>query len=170
MTWFKVDDTLAMNGKARAAGKAMALWVMAGSHCSQQLTDGFVASWFVDTFRDGLKDAETLVACDLWHAVDGGWQFHDWERCNPTRDEVEADRVARRERTARWRARRDGDASRDTAPTRPDLYKSRQGPVDISRPVEKSVSEVIKDRPPRDEATNVVGLQAARAAIHGDAS
>jgi len=43
MPWFKVDDTLAFHAKVVAAGNAaMGLWVRAGAHSMQQLTDGFI--------------------------------------------------------------------------------------------------------------------------------
>ena len=43
MAWFKVDDKLHSHPKRyRASLRAMGLWVLAGSWCSDQLTDGVI--------------------------------------------------------------------------------------------------------------------------------
>lgn len=48
MAWFKVDDKLHSHPKLyRASLRAMGLWVLAGSWCSDQLTDGVLASKIV---------------------------------------------------------------------------------------------------------------------------
>ncbi len=88
MTWFRVDDGLCGHRKTRRAGlPAMGLWTVAGSYSSQQLLDGFVPDWFVTTWPSGRKHAAALVTAGLWtaaeHDGDQGWQFHDWEQCNP---------------------------------------------------------------------------------------
>lgn len=103
MPWFKVDDNLAMHAKAVEAGNAaLGLWVRAGSWASQQLTDGFVPSWVVRTMGTPAQ-AKSLVRARLWREVDGGYSFWQWEDRQPTREAVEADRAAARERQ---RARR----------------------------------------------------------------
>ena len=108
MTWFKVDDKLFGHPKARAAGnRAMGLWVMAGAWSSAYVTDGYVPAAFVRDHRHGDIDAAVLVDVGLWHEVDGGWMFHDWEQSNPTRAQVEADREARRKRMQKWRDSKD---------------------------------------------------------------
>ena len=81
----------------------MGLWVMAGSHVSQQLTDGFVADWFVAGFPNGRSLARRLVDVELWHPVEGGWMFHEWDLMNPTRTQVESDRERHRKRMQEWR-------------------------------------------------------------------
>ena len=106
MTWFRVDDKFWGHPKAKAAGnRAMGLWVLAGSWSSSYLTDGFVSREFVREHRNGEQDAGRLVEVGLWHPVDGGWQFHDWEACNFTRTRVEARREADRKRKTEWRER-----------------------------------------------------------------
>jgi len=106
VTWFKVDDKLSGHPKARAAGnRAMGLWVMAGSWSAAYLTDGFVPYAFVYDHRNGRTDAERLVEVGLWHQVDGGWQFHDWNESNPTRQQVETRREIDRKRKEAWRTR-----------------------------------------------------------------
>lgn len=110
MPWFKVDDSLHSHPKTRRAGlAAMGLWVVAGSYCSQYVTEGFVPNWFVSGQRNGHKIAASIVAAGLWDKAskDGeqGYQFHDWEHFQMTKDEVEADRAHNRERQRRHRAK-----------------------------------------------------------------
>jgi hypothetical protein len=104
VTWFKVDDTLAFHHKVVAAGNgALGLWVRAGAMCSQQLTDGFVADHMVAAM-DGKRLAPVLVAVGLWTKVEGGYQFHEWEQANPTREQVENERATARERMQKLRS------------------------------------------------------------------
>ena len=106
MVWFKVDDQLAVHVKAVAAGNAaMGLWVRAGAWCSAQLTDGRLPAAMVRALDGSDADARRLVAAGLWTAVDGGYEFHDWEQWQPSKDQVLAERAAGRERVAKSRAR-----------------------------------------------------------------
>ncbi len=95
MTWFKVDDGLHAHKKAARAGvHAMGLWVLAGSWCADQLTDGFIPDYMAARLdRDFEDNAERLVEAGLWAAADKdgdkGWQFHDWTERQPTREEAQ---------------------------------------------------------------------------------
>lgn len=192
MPWFKVDDTLALHPKVIEAGNAaMGLWLRAGSYCAQQLTDGYVSQRALTTLGTR-SQAAALVSAGLWDAAPGGWRFHDWDVYQPTREDVQRERAASKERQARWREsrKRNGvsNASRnatsngvshtvshavtnaahgDGAPTRPDptyTPKSPTSPTVTPNP----------DRPSADadEAFNTfwkhyprkVGQGAARAA------
>jgi hypothetical protein len=104
MVWFKVDDKLHSHNKIRKVladdPAALALWTVAGSWSSDNLTDGFVPDhqlpWLLPKGADEL--AQILVAARLWRRVRGGYQFHEWgadgdgTKRNPTRHEVEKDR------------------------------------------------------------------------------
>jgi general stress protein YciG len=104
MTWFKVDDKLHSHNKTRKvlaeAPSALALWVVAGSWSSDNLTDGFVPDhqlpWLIPNGAEEM--ARVLVAARFWRRVKGGHQFHEWDadgdgtKRNPTREEVENDR------------------------------------------------------------------------------
>jgi hypothetical protein len=86
--WFKVDDKLHDHRKSRVAKKAaMGVWVLAGSWCMDNLTDGFVP---LDVLgRWGTKsDAQALVRAGLWLDAsrngEKGFQFHDWDRFQPS--------------------------------------------------------------------------------------
>lgn len=82
----------------------MGLWGLAGSHCMDYLTDGVVERWFVESWPKGVKLAGELVAVGLWDEHPDGWQFHDWDDYQPTRDKVLTERAATKERVERWRA------------------------------------------------------------------
>jgi hypothetical protein len=114
MPWFKVDDNLAFHQKTlRAGNAAMGMWVRAGSECSSQLTDGFVADELV-TAIGGHKLAQKLVDARLWLRVEGGYQFHQWHEDGrqPTRAQVEEERKAARLRKQQWRDKRASDSAR----------------------------------------------------------
>lgn len=96
MTWFRVDDGLHSHKKAVRAGiPAMGLWVMAGSWCSDHLTDGFIPDYMALRLdRDAEEFAARLVEAGLWIVAekggDKGWQFHEWTEQQPTREEAMA--------------------------------------------------------------------------------
>lgn len=107
MSWFKVDDRLHAHPKWLALPKgARALWITAGSWSSAQLSDGFVPKSAL-TFLDGTtREAAALVTSGLWEIVPGGWQFHDWQAYQPTRETVTARREASAQRLREWRERK----------------------------------------------------------------
>lgn len=109
MTWFKVDDKFHSHNKTRKvlaeAPSALALWAVAGSWSSDNLTDGFVPDhqlpWLVPNGAEEM--ARQLVAARFWKRVRGGYLFHEWSadgdgsKRNPTRVEVEAERQKKAE-------------------------------------------------------------------------
>ena len=107
MPWFKVDDKLHSHPKRyRASLRAMGLWVLAGSWCSDQLTDGVIPRDLLSALGGRPADAADLVQAGLWDECPEGWRFHDWEAQNPTRRDVEARRAEDRERKAQAREAR----------------------------------------------------------------
>ena len=90
---------------------AIGLWTLAGGWCAKQLTDGYLAEHMVDEIGGTHKSAAALVDAGLWELANGGFQFHDWSDYNPTREEVEADRNAARERMKRIRSGRSSGGS-----------------------------------------------------------
>lgn len=108
MPWFKVDDSLHAHAKvskvASEAPAALGLWLVAGSWCSANLTDGFVPDHKLQyLFPDAATLAPVLVAAGLWRRRRGGYQFHDWLDYNPAATAVKADRDAARERMRKLR-------------------------------------------------------------------
>jgi hypothetical protein len=93
--WFTVDDRFHSNAKTAVVlaydelGRAaIGLWAIAGAWCMEQLTDGFVPEPRVRMFGWRKKHAELLVKAGLWHAVEGGYRFHEWLERNPSKAEV----------------------------------------------------------------------------------
>jgi hypothetical protein len=141
VTWFKVDDKLHDHRKARAAGlPAMGLWVLAGSWSADNTTDGFVPDTVCARWdRQFRKLAAALVRVDLWSPAekDGevGWQFHQWEERQPTREEIEKKRAEARERMKNQR--KSGTGSPDVRANSDSTFAEVLVPVP-SRPVPTS--------------------------------
>ena len=152
MPWFKVDDALAFHMKALAAGNtALGLWVRAGSWSMQQLTDGFVPTSMVTALGGQRRDSTALTDAGLWHEVEGGFQFHDWDEYQPTREQWEAERIATRERVRKHRSKRESNAVTNgvstPAPSRPvpspDLTKtSRSQSLPVLGSISTDVSSI----------------------------
>jgi hypothetical protein len=107
VTWFYVDDSFHSHPKLwDAPDCAIALWVRAGSWCAHYLTDGFVPERMVPYWTRNPEEAvKELVARGIWEAAEGGYQFHDWEDWNPSRENVLARRQYEAERKRRYRER-----------------------------------------------------------------
>lgn len=123
MSWFKVDDLLAFNGKVVAAGnEAMGLWVRAGSWCASQLKGGFVPEAMATALAMPLATAyatsdataapiESLVSSGLWDRVPGGYVFHDWDDYQPDGATERERRKRRSDAGKRGAAARWGDGN-----------------------------------------------------------
>lgn len=110
MPWFRVDDGFHSHPKTLSTSlSARGLWVTAGSWSSAHLTDGVVRVQDLAALGGTPELAAELVAAGLWKRRRNGWQFHDWEKKNPTREVVERDR---RDAADRQRRRRDKLLSR----------------------------------------------------------
>ncbi len=106
MVWFNVDDTLAFHPKAIQAGNAaLGLWVRAGSWSAQTLSDGFVPRQIARSLGT-VGQCKALVVAGLWHEVDGGYRFHEWEQRQQTKEDVESRREMERKRKADQRRRK----------------------------------------------------------------
>lgn len=103
MPWFKVDDTLSFHAKTLAAGNAaMGLWVRAGSWSMQTLSDGFIPEQVAKQIGSR-SEISKLITSGLWREVSGGFEFHEWNERQPTRDKVLSERSANSERIKAWR-------------------------------------------------------------------
>lgn len=113
MVWFNVDDGFWSHPKVlELEPSAVALWVRAGSYCAKHLTDGRVSPRAL-RLLDGDNDAATaLIIAGLWIFDDGDncWWFHDWAKYQRTREQVETERAATRERVAKHRKQRTGNS------------------------------------------------------------
>lgn len=97
---FQVDPDFYDHPKTTGmSDAAFSLWVRAGSYSAAKTTDGFVnEDVLVYTLRSNVEVAEELVSRGLWRRRKGGFLFHQWDVRNLTRERVEADRKADRER------------------------------------------------------------------------
>jgi hypothetical protein len=122
MPWGRMDDKFHRNRKVRELRKtkpgreALGVWLYWWSWCLEdpELT-GFVPA--VDMPAADSKAASELVRVGLWDVVSDGYQFHDFEEYNPTRDKLEAKREADRKRIAEKRAASRGDVACDSPPS-----------------------------------------------------
>jgi hypothetical protein len=120
MTWFKVDDRFHGHPKAiRVSLASRGLWVVAGSWCAAQLTDGFVPSKMVVALGGRKRDAEALIECGLWVAAEGGYQFHDWLKYQPSAAEMIAKRESEADRKRQSRAKTPPESRQNPAKTPP---------------------------------------------------
>jgi hypothetical protein len=113
VTWFRVDDGFHDHPKVVAlqsmpnGGHALALWLLAGTWSSRHLQDGNVPSAQVTRLGFTAADAESLVAVGLWTTAENGYAYHEWDRHQPSRDDVleKRKREADRKRLLRLSAR-----------------------------------------------------------------
>jgi hypothetical protein len=119
--YFAVDDHMPTHRKFLRLGvdrlPATGLWATAGAWAAGHLTDGFIPDYVIDQWDPGHEVAKRLVAVGLWETAeqdgDQGFQFHEWEQRNGTKEKIEAKRADDAERKRRWRERqaRGGDGT-----------------------------------------------------------
>lgn len=155
MTWFKVDDQLAFHPKVLMAGNAaMGLWVRAGSWCGAHLTEGALPRHMIGTLGAQQRDANRLVQAELWIRTDVGYQFKDWGDYQPTKVQVDGEKVATKERQQRYRDRQSNAVTPTVTPTVTETVTNgvTNGAVTAPRPdpylKEKELSSA---KPPREE-------------------
>ena len=88
--WAKVDDKLCTHPKFVGLPLApRGLWVTALSWSCLQKTDGFIPMSALRIFGAQLRDARRLVDARMWDETEDGWCFHDWDKYQPSRREIE---------------------------------------------------------------------------------
>lgn len=160
MAWFPVDDTAhSADAFRRSPLAAAGLYAMAGSWCMDQLTDGAVPAWFVQSWTGGSKAADWLVRRRFWAAVSDGYQFVEWPEFI-SRKVVEAKRQKNRDKQARWKQNTEGKHK-----TRPPMTDARQmsaEPIDrLTREEHMTVSDVDADVALRQAAHEDAALRHA---------
>lgn len=120
MSFFFIDDAFYDHPKVKALPRgatrkgAISLWTLAGTWSARYLQDGLIPPHMIAELGGSDKDADALVATELWHQADhecpacpwvpdGHYLFHDWPQWNKTKDQVERERKAARERQAKRR-------------------------------------------------------------------
>jgi hypothetical protein len=176
VSWFKVDDAfhsskpvLKIPRKYRLA--ALGLWVSAGTWCAQEESDGFFPEWVLEELCGTAAIARHLVSAGLWIEVrsklegsssesgEAGWQFKNWGKYQPTREELEEKREKDRIRQANYRkSQRDKEVT-DSGLT--DGQQHESTPPDPTRPdptpIEEHTSEISSEIP-RPEVNGLLDL------------
>ena len=170
MAWFKVDDGLHASRKLLKIGKrtrfaAIGLWTVAGSWAADQLTDGNVPDYMIREWGAPPAAPDALVEAGLWERTHDGYVFYKWHEYQPSKQDVDAERAASRERMRDLRAKRKGpkplkDAEvgdvfgrtvpngsenvRNPDPTRPDPTPNKEE-ADASSSPHKRASRISED-------------------------
>lgn len=111
--WFKVDDGFHASRKVLSIPKrhrfaAIGLWSVAGSWSADQLTDGHVPNYMIAEWGAPPAAPSALVDAGLWELTHDGYLFYNWHEYQPSKQDVDAERAASRERMRDLRARRKG--------------------------------------------------------------
>lgn len=111
IAWFKVDDGFHSSRKLLSIPKryrlsAAGLWVIAGSWCADQLTDGHVPEYMLKEWGATPATVAALVDSGLWEHVSGAHVFCNWHEYQPSKRDVDLEREAQRARMQQLRARR----------------------------------------------------------------
>jgi hypothetical protein len=171
---------------AQVGPLGIALWTVGLAYCNRQLTDGFIPwaqarsliSWefLGPPCEDGRQNVnqiaitsgmagtdvtcayviDLLVSAGLWDVVDGGYQVHDYDQYQPTREQVEAERKAKQE------AGRAGGLARAKAlAVAPAIADAKAGAVAKSKPVPVTRYPLPVPDPP-SSSSNAHAREAAR--------
>src|SRR5580692_3491596 len=108
MSWAKLDDrfhshpkVLELLAKGDDGAWALCSWTLGLSHCSANLTNGYIKVSAVVRLTGSLARAQCLagllVEVGLWEVAADGWLFHDYLVYNPTKEKVLAAEAARKE-------------------------------------------------------------------------
>jgi hypothetical protein len=119
MSWAAIDDNAPEHRKLLAVGPvACWLWVCGIAYCNRQKArDGFIPETKISVLYpipNAKREAEKLVAGGLWERVDGGFLVHDYHDYQPSAEEVEAMRQAKR-RAGSAGGKRSGEVRRAKA-------------------------------------------------------
>lgn len=95
MAYAQIEFDFWSNPKVLAAGKdAALLYIASCGHCSQHLTDGFIAESAIPFIanmawqRSYKKQVSALVENGLWLKVEGGYKINDYLKHNKSKAEV----------------------------------------------------------------------------------
>jgi len=149
MPWFTIDDKWHSHPKVIGLSLAAAgLWAKAGSWCNDQLTDGRISLAAVKVLGGNTKLAAELVEANLWHVVEGGWQFHDWLDKQQSRETVLSKRKADAERKRKGNETRKGIREEsERSPPILQLESSRPSPSPSPIPIKNSEKESARATP-----------------------
>ena len=107
LNWVRVDSAFARNHKiidlaSRRQWQAITAYVCGLGYSAEHGLDGFIPKAAMPFIHATPAVAKQLVNVELWHAVPGGWEVHDWSEYQPTSAET-AKRKARAKAAAEMR-------------------------------------------------------------------
>lgn len=116
MTWLKIDDRMADNPKFLALGDdyelGLAVYLAGLCYCGAHLTDGNIPKVRAHTLTpNAQRIAPKLVEAGLWHKNSNGYTVNDYLEYNPSREKVESERQAWRERQQKSRHAKSHDVT-----------------------------------------------------------
>lgn len=109
MTWVRLDDLFDEHPKVRMAGQSAAWMYVAGlCYSSRHLTNGLIPSAALAGLGQfpgtkAKKLAATLVEVGLWEKDPQGYRIHDYLKWNRSREQVENERQAAKDRMTKLR-------------------------------------------------------------------
>lgn len=157
--WAKLHNSLWSDKKwMRASLAARGLWASAVSYSNAMKTYGRIDGHLLALFQGTPELAAELVATGLWDEDGEGWQIHDWEQHQTSRERAEA--------TSRVRAesgRRGGKASKqnrtDSSVTSDDKQFAKQREANASKPKQEEEVEV------EEEGTTTAQISSAQSEL-----
>lgn len=152
MVWFQVDDGFYSHPKVLEIPRdvrplAIGVWTLAGTWCSQKLTDGKISQSMaleIGCSQDGI---EALLRVKLWRRLKGNrYEFVNWPEFQQTRDQVEEKRARERERKYKARHAPAPDASDS-----PEVSARTNVGVQLPYPIQ-STDDDVRDLTPRPKS------------------
>ena len=157
MAWFKVDDNFYDHPKVDELSlEAVGVWLLCGTYSARHLTDGYIP--VRRAYRMGADEnvIQELTEAELWHEVEGGYQFHNWSEYQPTKDSVEEARKKERDRKREYRRNKQGQytGQQEDVPevSQRDSTRDSQRPSDQPDPTRPDPTSLSKDRDTSDSA------------------
>lgn len=149
MTWVKLDDQWADHPKFLKVGDfAQLMWVKGLTYSARYLLDGSLPDEMVGrlvSVRAWKLVAQKLVDAGLWEKVDGGYLIHDYQKYQPLREAVLAERALAALRMKRGRS---GPRSPEHTPNERPNERRSSPEVRLPRP----------DPVPDPDLTSTVGV------------
>lgn len=117
MAWFKVDDAFLMSSKVLSIprshrNEALGVWLQTAVWSAHEMKDGLIPAHILDEFGCTAEIRSMLVESHLWVDAERGCVLiHNWNKYQPTREELELKRsevsqkrseAGKRGMAARW--------------------------------------------------------------------
>ena len=118
MTWVKIDDGFPDHPKVFGLSDlAFRVHISALCYSGKYLTDGFLPMALVSRFANGkMKVISELTDAGLWdtEVENNGFRIHDYLVHQSSKEQVESEKRANRERVKRYQERKAGDTNGET--------------------------------------------------------